>query len=66
MSHKKCNTHTKTLDKKAISEKTHIKYLGVLIDSQLNWKHHIVNISKKISRGVGVMYRIRNFVYLKF
>ena len=38
---------TLKLDKKAISEKTHIKYLGVLIDSQLNWKHHIVNISKK-------------------
>lgn len=56
---------TLKLDKKAICEKTHIKYLGVIIDCQLNWKHHIVSISKKISRGIGVMYRIRNYVDLK-
>ena len=36
---------TLKLDKKAISEKDHIKYLGVLVDSHLNWKHHINSIS---------------------
>ena len=63
---KRMKNHNVTLklDKKAISEQTYIKYLGVLIDSHLNWKHHIVNISKKISRGIGVMYRIRNYVNL--
>ena len=50
---KRLKNHNVTLklDKKAISEQTYIKYLGVLIDSHLNWKHHIVNVSKKISRG---------------
>ena len=34
------------INKKAIKEKESIKYLGVLIDSTLSWKH-ILNISKK-------------------
>ena len=47
---------TLKLDKKAINEETHIKYLGVIIDSKLDWKHHITSISKKISRSIGIMY----------
>ena len=43
-------------------KKKHLKYLGVMIDNHLNWKHHISIISQKISRGIGVMYRIREFV----
>ena len=34
------------INKKAIKETESIKYLGVLIDSTLSWKH-ILNISKK-------------------
>ena len=48
--------------KKAIVEKSVIKYLGVTIDSTLSWKDHILNISKKISRAIGVMYKIRPFI----
>ena len=47
---------------KAISEEKYAKYLGVLVDSALNWKAHIQNVSKKIARSLGVMYRIRPFV----
>ena len=39
-----------------------IKYLGVINDSTLSWKDHILNISKKISRAIGVMYKIRSLV----
>ena len=53
---------TLKLDKKAINQKDNIKYLGVIIDCHLNWKHHILNVSKKISRSIGVMYRIRKYV----
>ena len=49
------------INKKAINEKVYIKYLGVLIDSTLNWKHQISNISKKISRAIGIMYKLRPF-----
>ena len=37
------------INKKGINEKVYIKYLGVLIDSTLSWKHLISNITKKIS-----------------
>ena len=53
------------INKKAIKEKESIKYLGVLIDSTLSWKHHILNISKKISRAIGIMYKLRPFLPLK-
>ena len=33
---------TLKLDKKALSQKDHIKYLGVIVDCHLNWKQHII------------------------
>ena len=38
---------TLKLDKKAINQKDNIKYLGVIIDCNLNWKQHILTVSKK-------------------
>ena len=53
------------INKKAINEKVYIKYLGVLIDSTLSWKHQISNISKKISQAIGIMYKLRHFLPMK-
>ena len=53
---------TLLINKKALSEEKYVKYLGVLIDSSLSWKFHIDNLSKKIARAIGVMYKIRPFV----
>ena len=53
------------INKKAISEKEFIKYLGVMMDSTLSWKYQILNISKKISRSIGVMYKLRPFLPLR-
>lgn len=36
-----------------------IKFLGINIDSQLNWNKHIEESSKKISKGLGIMKRIK-------
>ena len=36
---------TLKLDKKAITEKQSIKYLGVIVDHHLMWKDHILTIS---------------------
>jgi len=39
-----------------------IKYLGIYIDSHLNWKAHVSYIAKKIKRCIGVLSKIRYFV----
>ena len=39
-----------------------IKYLGIQIDANLNWKSQINNVSKKISRSIGLLSKIRYFV----
>ena len=53
------------INKKAISEKDHIKYLGVILDATITWKTHIDKICKTVSRTIGVMYKIRPYVNLK-
>ena len=42
--------------------KDHVKYLGVLLDSNLSWKFQINNVALKISRTVGVVAHLRHFV----
>ena len=56
---------TLKIHKSAISEKDHVKYLGIMIDSTLTWKVHIDNVSTKISKSIGLLYKIRHFVNLK-
>ena len=53
------------INKKAIKEQCFIKYLGVLIDSKLSWKHHVSKISKTISRSLGIIYKLQPFLPLK-
>ena len=53
------------MNKKAIMQKNHIKYLGVIVDSHLSWKPHILNVSKKIGRSIGIMYKLREFMNIK-
>ena len=50
---------TLKINKKAISEKDSVKYLGIMIDSGLTWKTHIETLTKKISRTLGILYKIR-------
>ena len=56
---------TLKIQKNAVSEKDHVKYLGILIDSTLSWINHIDNISNKVSKSIGLLYKIRNFVDIK-
>ena len=38
------------------------KFLGVIIDEKLTWKDHISFVRSKLSKTVGILYRIRHFV----
>ena len=48
--------------KRPLEHKKVAKYLGVLIDENLSWKHHIDNINLKIRRGIGMIYRLKDVV----
>ena len=51
--------------KKKIQRKISVKFLGVLLDSNLRWKSHITELSKKLSRTIGIFCKIRHFVPLE-
>ena len=44
-----------------IFESFKIRYLGLILDNKLSWKPHIAELSKKLGRGVGMLYKIRPF-----
>ena len=42
-----------------------VKFLGILLGANLSWKHHINELSKKLSRTPGLFYKIRHYVPLE-
>ena len=38
------------------------KFLGVYLDENLNWKQHALQISMKVSKSIGVLYRIKHIL----
>ena len=46
----------------SLEQKEYVKYLGVLLDNNLTWKHHTSNIASKISKTIGIIARLRHFV----
>ena len=47
---------------KTIKRENCVKYPGILVDSTLTWKPHITQLSKKLSRSVGIFFKIRHYV----
>ena len=46
---------------KQIKRESCVKFPGILLDENLSWKVHINELSKKLSRTVGIFYKIRHF-----
>ena len=42
------------ISNKQLKQDNQVKYLGLILDSNLNWKSHIHELGKKISRGIGM------------
>ena len=40
----------------------HTKFLGVILDNEINWKQHILHISQKLSKSLGILKRARQFL----
>ena len=51
-----------TMNNEKLQEKEYAKYLGVIIDRKLNWKKHISQTKLRLSKGIGILYRVRNYV----
>ena len=50
------------IDGKRLTPVNFIKYLGIFIDSNLEWSFHINALSAKLSRAVGLLSKIRHYV----
>ena len=46
---------------KRVTEENDVKFLGVLLDSTLSWKPHITELSKTLSKTVGIFYKLRHY-----
>ena len=53
---------TLLMNRQALAQKEYVKYLDVLIDSKLYFQFHITGVTKKVSRAIGLMYKLRHFV----
>ena len=50
------------INHKTITRTSCVKYLGVFIDDKLTWSNHIAYLENKLSRSVGLFYRIRQYL----
>ena len=47
--------------RKSIKQESYVKFLGILLDSNLSWKFHLTEWSKKLARTAGLFYKIRHY-----
>ena len=45
------------LNNTALERVNYIKFLGVILDENINWNRHIELVESKISKNVGILYR---------
>ena len=51
-----------TISNHVIERQEFIKFLGVLLDENLNWKEHIKYTVNKIAKNLGLLYKARPFI----
>ena len=53
---------TPSISNYQIARKQSARFLGVLVDEKLTWKQHISAIKSKMSRYIGVLYKLRDIL----
>ena len=56
------NRYNINIDGLSLTELRSTKFLGITIDSSLTWNDHIHNIHTSVSRTIGILYRLKNFI----
>jgi len=51
----------KILDK-CIEYVDNFNFLGIVIDNRLNWKYHIENVTRKISKAICILSRLKHYL----
>ena len=50
--------------RKKITHANHVKFFDVLLDETLGWRSHLIELSRKLARSVGIFYKLRHYVLL--
>ena len=53
------------LDEYVIDRVYSTKFLGVVIDSELNWKEHIKKVKSKVTKSLAIMYNLKEVLSVK-
>ena len=59
---KRLNDLNILIDGTRIEEVKKTKFLGVIIDNKLSWKDHVAHVVGKVSRGLGMIIKARNYL----
>ena len=46
----------------SIEQKSQIKYLGVFIDEHLKWDAQLHHINNKITKNIGILFKLRHYM----
>ena len=57
--HKTYDRFTLKLHHSKLFESQKIKYLGLILDNKLDWKGHIAELTKKLSRAIGLIHKMK-------
>ena len=48
-----------------INETSVTKFLGIHLDKKLNFVNHIIEMSRKVAKSIGLLYKRNRFFFLK-